>query len=281
LNEDEVDVNLIIFDNLLTDDDFDNPTSIHIRSETILFNLSERNNYEYYFTKLNIITDNGLFFENMDDSVYSYNYKRSEFYKRNGNSILIKMDDVQLTVTRRYEKLTTVLSNLGGIMYLANTIISYFNNLFTHFIFIENIFNKLLLICANSIEFQKTNRSRISLKNNKLIEIANIKQKLPYFQSEKSENEKIKFSILNRIFLYCNKEKKKYLYEMMKKHVNIIFDVSTYVKSILLANQNLIKDISDDFLRENENSSTLKTLNIESKRKYDNFVEDKLSEKNV
>jgi hypothetical protein len=229
-------------------DNYNNPMGIYIKSESINFNLNEKINYEYFFTKIEIISDSGILCESMDHVKESYKFQRREISKKDINSIMIKMNDVKTSIYRRYDNLINVFANMGGLIFLIFSITTSLNNIYSEIIFIENIFNKSLPIAASctTTDIQKTARSKISLKTNKLVELANMKQRTHnYIQPEKVES-----SLFSKLSIFYKKEKKKYLFEMMKKHVYTILDISIYVKTILLANPNLVKDFNEDFMRD-------------------------------
>ena len=124
-----------------------------------------------YFKKFILKTDNGLIFENIDsENMTAFDYSNDMMsFKTTYNyfiQVTIRMSSNVEEVLRKYQKIQTILSYIGGFNSLIQNILLLFNQIFMEIFSIEKIINKIFFYDKNKIKFQTKRKFVKTLSNN-------------------------------------------------------------------------------------------------------------------
>ncbi len=208
-----------------------------------------------YFKKFILKTDNGLIFENIEsENMTAFDYSNDMMsFKTTYNyfiQVTIRMSSNVEEVLRKYQKIQTILSYIGGFNSLIQNILLLFNQIFMEIFSIEKIINKIFFYDKNEIKFQNKRKFVKTLSNHNVNFNHNISYEiLNKFEMTDLPKRNISFINFSKIKEKKTYDKKKSLLLIKKLYRNQIScnenkDINNNVNYKLNNNQNNLLKIN-------------------------------------
>lgn len=148
------------------------------------WDISAAKELSIFFKKNNIITDDGFFFENLNEfSLINYESEQNFQFIEEKNDFLViylRMSHKETHYRRKYQKIQNLLAQIGGFINCFWIIAFILNYLTSHLYFIRDIVKDVFSILElnsndiNTLRKKKTNNSTIATtKNAKIFQLQN------------------------------------------------------------------------------------------------------------